>query len=251
MDNPSYYAIIPADVRYNKKLTGKAILLYGEITALCNQKGYCWANDGYFAKLYGVTKTSIQNWLKGLEDGGYISRDVTYKKNSQEIEQRIIRIATPPTQNILGTPTQKNLRDNNTSINKNHSEAEPKKDSIHYKKIIKFLNDSAGRDFKDVEGNRKLIRARIRDGYSEHDFALVIAFKCGQWLHDSKMERFLRPSTLFGSSKKFDEYLDEAKQSRKKAKPEPRGLSVGDGSAAAAAYMANLEKQYESGDLGE
>ncbi|MDM7552568.1 conserved phage C-terminal domain-containing protein [Levilactobacillus brevis] len=244
---PSYYAIIPANVRYDQNLPGKAILLYGEITALCNQKGYCWASNDYFAKLYGVNSKSIQRWIKNLEDQGYISREVFYKKGTKEIERRNIRLNTTPHLKNKVTPHLKNEADNTTSINKNHSEAEPKEDSIHYKKIINFLNEKAGRDFKDVEGNRKLIRARIHDGYSEHDFALVIDFKCKQWLNDEKMEKYLRPGTLFGSSKKFDQYLDEAKQNRKQQAPttEPQGLSVGEGSARAANYLAELEKQYE------
>ncbi|MEN2360112.1 conserved phage C-terminal domain-containing protein [Levilactobacillus brevis] len=244
---PSYYAIIPANVRYDQNLPGKAILLYGEITALCNQKGYCWASNDYFAKLYGVNSKSIQRWIKNLEDQGYISREVFYKKGTKEIERRNIRLNTTPHLKNKVTPHLKNEADNTTSINKNHSEAEPKEDSIHYKKIINFLNEKAGRDFKDVEGNRKLIRARIHDGYSEHDFALVIDFKCKQWLNDDKMEKYLRPGTLFGSSKKFDQYLDEAKQNRKQQAntTEPQGLSVGEGSARAANYLAKLEKQYE------
>lgn len=244
---PSYYAIIPANVRYDQNLPGKAILLYGEITALCNQKGYCWASNDYFAKLYGVNSKSIQRWIKNLEDQGYISREVFYKKGTKEIERRNIRLNTTPHLKNKVTPHLKNEADNTTSINKNHSEAEPKEDSIHYKKIINFLNEKAGRDFKDVEGNRKLIRARIHDGYSEHDFALVIDFKCKQWLNDDKMEKYLRPGTLFGSSNKFDQYLDEAKQNRKQQAntTEPQGLSVGEGSARAANYLAELEKQYE------
>lgn len=89
---PSYYAIIPANVRYDQNLPGKAILLYGEITALCNQKGYCWASNDYFAKLYGVNSKSIQRWIKNLEDQGYISREVFYKKGTKEIERRNIRL---------------------------------------------------------------------------------------------------------------------------------------------------------------
>ena len=35
----SYYAIIPAYIRYNKKLKFAERLMYGKITALSNKKG--------------------------------------------------------------------------------------------------------------------------------------------------------------------------------------------------------------------
>ena len=67
-DYPSYYAIIPANVRYDKKLTPNAKLLYSEITALCNKKGYCWSTNKYFAELYDVSNTSISKWISSLVD---------------------------------------------------------------------------------------------------------------------------------------------------------------------------------------
>lgn len=113
----SYFAIIPADVRYDKKLTANAKLLYGEITALANEKGYCWAGDRYFAELYDVSKTTIQSWIKALTDNGYITKELIYREGTKEILNRYIRIVAYPTQENLGTPTQENLRDNNTSFN--------------------------------------------------------------------------------------------------------------------------------------
>ena len=88
----SYYAIIPAFVRYDQNLTANAKLLYGEITALCNEKGYCFAQNKYFADLYNVKSRSITDWIAQLKTAGYIKLKMIYKENSKEIESREIYI---------------------------------------------------------------------------------------------------------------------------------------------------------------
>ena len=108
----SYYAIIPANVRYDTDLIPNAKLLYGEITALCNEKGYCWASNGYFAELYGVSKISISKWINQLIERRYLSSDIIYKEGTKEILYRYIRIS--------GEPIQENLKGNttfNTTVN--------------------------------------------------------------------------------------------------------------------------------------
>lgn len=125
----AYYAIIPANVRYDKDLVPNAKLLYGEITALCNEKGYCWATNQYFAELYNVSDRTIKNWISQLTDKGYIQRSVKYREGTKEIEQRKLLIGrennfTPsgnyvpePRENNFTPPSEKNFLDNNTSIN--------------------------------------------------------------------------------------------------------------------------------------
>ena len=118
----SYYAIIPANVRYDKDLAPNAKLLYGEITALCNEKGYCWASNQYFAELYGVSVLSVKRWVNSLVNKGYVYRTLTYKPNSKEVDKRIlsidsgIKIDTTSVQKCYD-PSIKNDTDNNTSIN--------------------------------------------------------------------------------------------------------------------------------------
>jgi DNA-binding transcriptional ArsR family regulator len=92
MEKPNYYAVIPAEVRYNKKLTPNAKLLYAEITALCNMNGKCTASTKYFCNLYEVSRGSIQNWLKMLDDNGYIERTVIFRQGSKEIMSRYIKL---------------------------------------------------------------------------------------------------------------------------------------------------------------
>ena len=126
----SYYAIIPANVRYDKDLAPNAKLLYGEITALCNEKGYCWASNQYFAELYGVSVLSVKRWVNSLVNKGYVYRTLIYKPNSKEIDKRIlsidsgIKIDTTSVQKCYDPSIKndtsssiKNDTDNNTSIN--------------------------------------------------------------------------------------------------------------------------------------
>jgi hypothetical protein len=73
---PSYYAIIPATVRYCKSLPPAAKLMFGEITALCSVEGYCWANNAYFQGLYDVDRVTVQRWLAALVKSGFIRVEV-------------------------------------------------------------------------------------------------------------------------------------------------------------------------------
>ena len=107
-EGPGYYAIIPATVRYSKSLSPNAKLLYGEITALCNQEGYCWASNSYFAKLYDVQRSSVSNWIKSLSDAGFISIELVYAKGKPNIEERKIYITDMSFKNDSERPSEVN-----------------------------------------------------------------------------------------------------------------------------------------------
>ena len=152
---PSYYAIIPATVRYDKRLSANAKLLYGEITALCGKGGYCWARNSYFAELYGVNKISISRMIKQLIDYGYIFSEIKYREGSKEIERRYLKLRPEPLEeevedkiedenvrktegpmliginNNVNTPINKNVKGNNTSINNINIIKERKKEETY------------------------------------------------------------------------------------------------------------------------
>ena len=79
----SYYAIIPADVRYDEDLPAGAKLLYGEITALCGKEGHCWASNSYFAELYNKGNRTITRWISALIEQGHIQADVEKEAGNQ------------------------------------------------------------------------------------------------------------------------------------------------------------------------
>ena len=107
MEKKGYFAIIPASVRYDKRLPANAKLLYGELTALSNEKGYCWAGNDYFAGLYEVSKTSVSKWVSALRDTGYIEIQLEYAEGTKQILHRYIRIVKDPIEEKLNTPLRK------------------------------------------------------------------------------------------------------------------------------------------------
>lgn len=150
MDNQkSYYAIIPATIRYDKTLPANAKLLYGEITALCSEKGFCWATNGYFAELYGVARKTVSTWISMLEKKGYIGIEMIYKEGTKEIENRFIKLTDTytekngyPIHKKMDTPIHENVKENNTVINNTVEYINNNKSNMNL--IIDFYNNNIG-----------------------------------------------------------------------------------------------------------
>lgn len=177
----SYYAIIPANVRYDDRLSMGARFMYGEITALCNEKGYCWASNKYFATLYNVAERTIQRWISDLIKCGYVFSDVKYKMASKEIEARYLKLLngihslTIPPDNIVTTPTtkmspphDKNVVDNNTCEYINVLSKDntcQKDDKFDYNNFIELYNSictNFPKAIKMTDDRRKKINLRLK-----------------------------------------------------------------------------------------
>lgn len=88
-ERPGYYAVIPADVRYDDRIPANAKLLYGEISALADMNGFCFAGNGYFAQLYGLSERTITSLIKSLKDNGHILVDLKKDDTGKIISRRI------------------------------------------------------------------------------------------------------------------------------------------------------------------
>lgn len=188
---PNYYAIITADVRYDNRLTDSEKLLYAEITALSNKYGYCIASNGYFAKLYNVTKVTISRRISKLTKNNYLHIE-TVKKGEQIIQRKLY----PLTQNIRGinandntpinnfdnTPINTNVKDNNTSIN-NTSINTINNNSSSY------TNNKNNTSINNKQTNNKQQQQQLNvfDFYQENGFGMLTpntVQKLNAWITD-------------------------------------------------------------------
>lgn len=118
---PGYYAIIPADVRYDDRIPANAKLLYGEISALIGAEGFCFATNQYFADLYGVTVETIARLLTKLEGAGHIHRVIEKDQSGQIVSRKLyLKVSMPDGWGIdkkINTPRQKNQEGIDKKIN--------------------------------------------------------------------------------------------------------------------------------------
>lgn len=223
-EQPSYYSIITANVRYDNRLTDSEKLLFAEITSLSNKYGYCTATNSYFARLYEVVKETISRRISNLTKYGYLKIETV--KDGKQIKQRKmypltqssipidVKINTP-IDNSVNTPIDANVKENNTSINNtsinninriNTLSGNPT--PIPYKEIIDYLNKKTEKNYSHKsKANQKLIQARFNEDNAKEDFFTVIDNMVAQWKGNPKMEEYLRPKTLFSGN--FDNYKNQ------------------------------------------
>lgn len=138
MEQPSYFSILTADVRYDPQLVKNPELqvMYSEITALSNKWGYCTATNTYFAKLYDRTPKTISNRITKLVDRGFLKRELI-KEGNQIKERRLypvihrgINVDVNRGTNVdVNRGINVDVKENNININKEEEEIYKEKEN--------------------------------------------------------------------------------------------------------------------------
>ena len=116
MNDSAYFAMIPSIVMYDERLTYLERLLYGTITLLTKKDGYCYASNGYIAKLYKCNELTISRHISQLHKYGYIN--VVIEDN---YKRRIY--VNLPKEGVIQNNQDNNIRDNNNLINEKKESA--------------------------------------------------------------------------------------------------------------------------------
>jgi uncharacterized phage protein (TIGR02220 family) len=235
-EQPNYYGILPANVRYDKNLPANAKLLYSEITALAQKDGYCYASNGYFAELYDVSDRSISEWINKLSQNGYI--EVQLVKNNSGTFRKLflsgMKKSSTPRMKKSSTRYEENFypkeyyNNNNTSIYNNKEEykeisisenLESVEDVKYYfetSQILELLTEKTKAKYKIPKskslllryGPYKLIKERLEDGSTLEECIKVIESKYNEW-KGTEFMRYLIPETIFRKSN-FEKYLTQS-----------------------------------------
>ena len=148
--------------------------------------------------------------LKKVKNRDLIARVFSHIKGSEALNETV--------KNIIAEYEEKNgaLSYSNEKQNDNENENDndvscPDTGNDSFKEscesIISYLNKKAGTGYKSTTAKTKTaIKARLSEGFTVDDFKIVIDKKCAEWIGDEKMEKYLRPETLFGT--KFEGYLN-------------------------------------------
>lgn len=189
LENPSYYGILPANVRYDQDVSSSAKLLYAEISALANMRGICWATNKYFAELYKVNKTTISAWVKQLETKGFI-RTKTIAGG-----YRGISVVATPSEKAEGG-VRKKPNHNNTVTNNSIVENE--------KSLLLLVNKITGRNFR-VFGTKSGVKKTLDTFTLVEIESALTALARDPWhrpkLKELSIDYFIRSTTI-------DRFLD-------------------------------------------
>lgn len=73
-------------------------------------------------------------------------------------------------------------------------------DTLQAQQAIDHLNEKAGANYRHVDSNIRLVKARLSEGYSLEEVKAVIDAQVGKWASNPAMEQYLRPKTLFNAT---------------------------------------------------
>ncbi|MCY7628219.1 conserved phage C-terminal domain-containing protein [Bacillus altitudinis] len=175
---------------------------------------------------------AIKNWPKyNLNKGGKPILDCVTKELRDVKDKSLMKVLYPKIENtnirdLFERYADDTLHDTSTTSGQKEKEKEKEKEKkdilsgnptvnpetqeseIPFKLIVDLLNKVTGKSFRHTSAaTQRLIKARWNDGFRFEDFKTVILTKTNQWLKDDKMNKYLQPTTLFGT--KFEGYLNE------------------------------------------
>lgn len=215
--NDNNFIAIQGWMRNQLDLKGYELIIYALIYGFSQDENSKFSGTRrYIAEWCGCSMRTVDNTLALLLSRDLIAKHEKYVNGVRACDYTAITPEITTRQNATQTPTNTQTTVNTTTES---SMAEPQplliepqaptqpKEPDPTEEVIDHLNQRAGTHYKATTANtRKLIKARLKEGFTVDEIKLVIDKKCADWLNNRDMAQYLRPETLFGN--KFESYLN-------------------------------------------
>lgn len=198
-------------MRTKLNLKGNELLIYALI--------YGFSQDGnskfsgtrrYIAEWCGCSLKTVDNTIASLLAKKLIVKHEKYVNGIRMCDYTAVPPEIAARQNDLQAPatppTEHAATEPQPLLNEPQPSTQPKGPGPT-EEVVDHLNRRAGTHYRAASANtRKLVKARLKEGFTIEDIKLVIDKKCAEWVNNSDMAQYLRPETLFGP--KFESYLN-------------------------------------------
>lgn len=219
----SWYIVVTADVRRDKRLTANAKFLYGDIAALSRQKGYCYASNAYFASLNDCSEQSVINWLNQLVKCGYIIRELVYDDTKKNVKERRLYLRESAYSKNFEEGTQNSLGENNTvNYTVNNTVNKYMADFEEFWKLYPRKVEKAAA--------YKAYKARLKEGVSKDTLLTAVKNYNRKITDEHTTETYIKyPKSFLSKDRSFDDYLEyKSPQDRQEEKPISKLVYEGD-----------------------
>lgn len=204
-------------MRTKLNLKGYELIVYALIYGFSQDENSKFSGTRrYIAEWCGCSMKTVDNTLASLLAKQLIVKHEKYVNGIRMCDYTAIPPEIAARQNDTQAPSDTQAHAETTTT---HDTTEPQplidepqeliqpKEPDPVAKVVDHLNRRAGTHYRaSTASTRKLVKARLKEGFTVEDMKLVIDKKCADWLHNPEMVRFLRPETLFGN--KFEGYLN-------------------------------------------
>nr|UVM92105.1 MAG: replication initiator protein A [Bacteriophage sp.] len=248
--NANNFVTVQGWMRTKLNLKGNELLAYAVIYGFSQTDGAKFTGSRkYLAEWCGCSMATIDRTLNSLVDKGLISRTSYVTKHGyRAVEYAAIgpthvdELSNAEPQATATDDPRTQTTEPQPLLNEPQTPPQPK-DPDHVEEIVDHLNQRAGTHYKATTAStRKLIKARLKEGFTVDEFKMVIDKKCAEWLNNHDMAQYLRPETLFGP--KFESYLNAKQTSQNNGTTTRYNNTPQQPISPAAAEYLRLNKKY-------
>lgn len=226
----------------DESIKGNEKLLMLAIADNANDSGVCFPSWSTLMKKTSMSRNSLAKWLSELEGKKLLFRKQRNRKDGSKTSNKFLiypyqneasldhedleifeDLYTTVPKGELGETETQSTKSMTTTVPKGElgeggrvpkgGLLEPSLNINHqfnhhlYAEIINHLNQTLSKTYKPTtESTVKLIKAKLKDGFTLEDFKKVHITKYAEW-SGTDMQKYLRPETLYGA--KFESYLNQ------------------------------------------